>query len=589
MTAENPTTFPSKSFRVVHVLLWIGIAIAFLAVMFKGPGGGSTAANEFRLAGDRTNLYLVVSTRSGGDKDKDKGEGLFAVRQMDARGKWSEPQQAGGAVAQAVAWQESLAVMYADGGLRLFGPQAGPYQMPPARLWWTVALAAADDRLMALGLNAEGKPVFAERAKNWGDVQPVDLVVKWQHNIGASARAAVRDGEFHVVWTEPAAESPIGDAPRKEQLHFAWRAVGGKWHGPFEDPTIQPAGPLSVAAANGKLLMAYRDAEKTGTEKEPGPLAWAEFTPGDGKWHRVGTLAAPPATPGEKKDKSPGVNGYGLVGFADGFVAAWHYDDGSGRLYNFDPAAGALAAEKSLPPTAVLGPADDNGAPSQSLGVVLLIGLVVMIVLAAVQYRQQKVFNAKVAAGEISPEEAARVIAAQVEKLMYLSVLVRRIAAAGVDLLLMSLVCGLLVQAMGPLFGYAPLAVIQEMNRQLNATGTMTLAGGQQAVVILYATLCGAWFVYGTLMEWRWQQTLGKKLFGVIVTDLGGGRPSLWRVALRNLVRPVDLAGGGLVGLLAIMWSGRGQRLGDLAGGTLVSLRRKPVSGGPWDGGPRVG
>ncbi len=586
MTAENPTTFPSKPFRVVHVLLWIGIAIAFLTVMLKGPGGGSTAGNEFRLAGDRTNLYLVVSARSGGDKDKDKGEGVFAVRQMDGRGKWTEPQEAEGTAAQAVAWQEKLAVMYASGGLRQFGPKEGPYQMPPARLWWTVALAAADDRLMALGLNGEGKPVFVERAKNWGDVQPVDLVVKWPRTIGNVARAAVREGEFHVVWTEPAAESPIGDAPRKEQLHFAWRAVGGKWHGPFEDPTIQPAGPLSVAAAGGKLLMEYREA---GTEKEPGPVAWAEFTPGDGKWHRVGTLAAPAAAAGEKKDKPPAVNGYGLAGFADGFVAAWHYEDGSGRLFNFDAAMGTLAAEKPLPVTAVQGPAEGADTPSQSLGVVLLIGLVVMIVLAAVQYRQQQVFNAKVAAGEISHEEAARVVAAQVEKLMYLSVLVRRIAAAAVDLLLVSVVSGLVIQAMIPLWGYSPVEVIQEMNRQIGATGAVNLAGGKAAMLILFVTLCGVWFVYGTVMEGVRQQTVGKMLFGVIVTDQGGGQPSWWRVVVRNLVRPVDLMGGGLVGLLAIMWSGRGQRLGDLAGGTLVSLRRKPVSGGPWNGGPRAG
>jgi uncharacterized RDD family membrane protein YckC len=104
--------------------------------------------------------------------------------------------------------------------------------------------------------------------------------------------------------------------------------------------------------------------------------------------------------------------------------------------------------------------------------------------------------------------------------------------------------------------------------------------------------LCACWFVYGSVMEGLWQQTLGKKIFGVIVTDLGGGRPSWWRVVVRNLVRPVDLCGfvvPGLVGLLAIMWSSRGQRLGDMAGGTLVALRRKAVSGGPWDGGPRAG
>jgi uncharacterized RDD family membrane protein YckC len=561
--------------------------------MMRGTGGG-TAANEFRLAGDRTNLYEVVSARAGGDK----GEGVFAVRQMDGHGKWSEPEEVGGMPVQTAAWQENLAVMYEGGGLRLFGPKAQAYQMPPARLWWTVALAAADDRLMALGLSAEGKPVFAERGKTWGDVQPVDLVVKWPHSIGATARAAVREGEFHVVWTEPAAESPIGDAPRKEQLHFAWRAAGGKWHGPFEEPTIQPVGPLSVASAGGKLLMIYREGGSAGTEKEPGPLAWAEFTAGDGKWHRVGTLAAPAegaggkAAQGEKKQKSPAVNGYGLAGFADGFVAAWHYEDGSGRLYGLDAATGALGAEKALPATAVQGPAEGADSPSQSLGVVLLVGLVVMIVLAAVQYRQQQIFSAKVAAGEISREEAARVVAAQVEKLMYLSVLVRRIAAAGVDQILMSAVALGVTVAAGPALGYAPLEVMREMNRQINATGAVNLAHGQEVLVLFGAALCAAWLVYGTVMEGCRQQTLGKMIFGVIVTDLGGGRPSWWRVVLRNLVRPVDLCGfvvPGLVGLLAIMWSSRSQRLGDMAGGTLVTLRRKPVSGGPWAGGPRAG
>ena len=77
---------------------------------------------------------------------------------------------------------------------------------------------------------------------------------------------------------------------------------------------------------------------------------------------------------------------------------------------------------------------------------------------------------------------------------------------------------------------------------------------------------------YDMAFEWMWQgRTLGKKLLSLRVVDAAGLRLTLPQIVLRNLMRYVDLlpvgyAVGGAVALL----NRRGQRLGDLAAGTLV-------------------
>lgn len=73
-------------------------------------------------------------------------------------------------------------------------------------------------------------------------------------------------------------------------------------------------------------------------------------------------------------------------------------------------------------------------------------------------------------------------------------------------------------------------------------------------------------------MEWlRRGQTIGKKVMRLRVVDERGLRLTFGQIVLRNLLRFVDmLPGAYLVGGIAALSNRRGQRLGDLAAGTLV-------------------
>ncbi|MGD9158297.1 MAG: RDD family protein [Desulfobacteraceae bacterium] len=77
---------------------------------------------------------------------------------------------------------------------------------------------------------------------------------------------------------------------------------------------------------------------------------------------------------------------------------------------------------------------------------------------------------------------------------------------------------------------------------------------------------------YGIVMEYFWRgQTIGKRLFKLQVMDIQGLNLQLHQVIIRNLLRVVD----GLpllyaVGGIACLFTRHSQRLGDLAGNTIV-------------------
>ncbi len=83
---------------------------------------------------------------------------------------------------------------------------------------------------------------------------------------------------------------------------------------------------------------------------------------------------------------------------------------------------------------------------------------------------------------------------------------------------------------------------------------------------------------YFLFFEWRHHgSTPGKRLFGIRVIQVAGVRCSLERLALRNFLRVVDALPFlyGLGGLCALL-TRNGQRLGDLAAGTLLVRVPKP-------------
>lgn len=113
------------------------------------------------------------------------------------------------------------------------------------------------------------------------------------------------------------------------------------------------------------------------------------------------------------------------------------------------------------------------------------------------------------------------------------------------------------------------------------ALSWMQLFGSDLAGAAIMLALFVVTVGYGMSLEWFWRgQTLGKRVLGLRVIDEQGLHLRFSQVALRNVLRAVDaLPAFYLVGGVVALLSPRGQRLGDIAGSTLViqePLRRRP-------------
>jgi uncharacterized RDD family membrane protein YckC len=114
-----------------------------------------------------------------------------------------------------------------------------------------------------------------------------------------------------------------------------------------------------------------------------------------------------------------------------------------------------------------------------------------------------------------------------------------------------------------------------------NAAGTILGLLGVVSVDLAAGFTILAYFLisigYGVVLEWYWRgQTLGKRLLRLQVVDEEGLRIRFSQIAIRNLLRFVDmLPGYYLVGGVACLVSRRAQRLGDFAASTVVV--RHPV------------
>ena len=91
-------------------------------------------------------------------------------------------------------------------------------------------------------------------------------------------------------------------------------------------------------------------------------------------------------------------------------------------------------------------------------------------------------------------------------------------------------------------------------------------------VIVLSITSFGLLFVYPTVMELATRgRTLGKMAARTRVIQADGRPVTFLPVLVRNLLRLIDLLPGMYaVGAIAILVTRRGQRLGDLAAGTVV-------------------
>lgn len=91
---------------------------------------------------------------------------------------------------------------------------------------------------------------------------------------------------------------------------------------------------------------------------------------------------------------------------------------------------------------------------------------------------------------------------------------------------------------------------------------------------VWFGIAIGIWVAYATLLEAVFGRTVGKWLFGLVVTRRDHAPVTFRDALVRNLFRAVDGLFGYGVGFLTIAMSERRQRLGDMAAGTVVVSAR---------------
>ena len=140
-----------------------------------------------------------------------------------------------------------------------------------------------------------------------------------------------------------------------------------------------------------------------------------------------------------------------------------------------------------------------------------------------------------------------------VDQQVNVHVIGRRVVATLVDGLVLGLAYGMVAWAFGT----------------VTTTGAYSWAAETStAPTLLYAL--GA-FAYFALLEGYRGQTLGKMVVGVRVVDEQTGQvPGLGKAAIRTVLRLIDGLLAYLVAFIVVLVTPRRQRLGDMAGRTLV-------------------
>jgi uncharacterized RDD family membrane protein YckC len=140
-------------------------------------------------------------------------------------------------------------------------------------------------------------------------------------------------------------------------------------------------------------------------------------------------------------------------------------------------------------------------------------------------------------------------------------------------MLIDSLIQGVVTFALVAVFGVGA-ALFAGSTRDLFGRGSGLVLGVGVAVLIALAFLL-TWG-YFLVFELIWNgQTPGKRIAGIRVLTTRGEPVTLVHALVRNLLRLVDmLPTSYMVGVICILVTRRGQRLGDLAAGTVVVRER---------------
>ena len=109
--------------------------------------------------------------------------------------------------------------------------------------------------------------------------------------------------------------------------------------------------------------------------------------------------------------------------------------------------------------------------------------------------------------------------------------------------------------------------------------GTFSKSSLGPAVILVMVLAYAPLVFYNLVCEVFFNgQSVGKKARNIKVMRLDGTAPSIGDYLLRWLLRIIDLQFAGLVAIISIAASQRGQRLGDMAAGTTV-VKVRPTSG----------
>ena len=152
-----------------------------------------------------------------------------------------------------------------------------------------------------------------------------------------------------------------------------------------------------------------------------------------------------------------------------------------------------------------------------------------------------------------------------------------RFAATVIDSLVLGLISWILiVLAIGSAFSsVAPIqpATTGDINAtvaQINATLTQVSGALSAGIVAAAVITLIVWFLYYTLLEGRYGQTLGKWLVKIKVVKENGAPISYGDAAIRTILRIIDGLFDYLVGAILIWTSDKKQRLGDRLAHTVV-------------------
>jgi len=328
-------------------------------------------------------------------------------------------------------------------------------------------------------------------------------------------RAIARGQNIAVFWTQGLTTPGVREEPKNE----LWTASfdGTQWSMPPEQvPVPYPNCDYAVAEHGGEVWVLCKARGRRISAARPLRAV------------RLGRGSAPATVPGAED---------ALPDWTFGFTAASF----EGTLYVFRACMTRLVAHRwregawlAAEPLSVM--------PAWPTYMLLWEGANVMLVLALLPVLAACAWRTRDGARRVALPDGDEVTAAAWS---------RRVAALLIDLLVAY---------------FLSFAAFQLLARLYDVSETMRRL---PLVMMVDTVVC---FCYFAVSEVASGQTVGKRLLSIAVTGLDGGRASVGRIVVRNLLRPWPflVPAAYVVGSIVLLLTPRRQRLGDLLAGTLV-------------------